>query len=132
MQQIVEDFARIRRLEKNKIWSHKAFCHTVRKIKHHHVMALGGNATQQVPDKRPHDWTKKVLLMVEAVAEIHLVIFFNKTAVLARQAGRVTIEQTDMKLVKNHERKTKEGLTAENIGEIVKIIRKPRAEQWAE
>ena len=37
-----------------------------------------------------------------------------------------------MKLVKNHERKTKEGLMAENIGEIVKIRRKPRAEQQAE
>ena len=95
-------------------------------------MAIGGTATRHVPDTRPRDWTRKALLLVEAAAEIHMVIFFNKTADLVRQVGRVTIEQTDMKLVKNHERKTKEGLTAENVGEIVKIIRMPRAEQRAE
>ena len=77
-------------------------------------------------------WTKMVLLIIKATAEIHLVIFFNKIANLAWEAGRVTIKQMDMKLGQNHKRKTKEGLTAENVVEILKIIRKPRAEQRAE
>ena len=70
--------------------------------------------------------------IMEAAAELHLILLFNKTADLARQAGRVTIEQTDMRLVRNHQRKNIEGLTPENLNEIVKIIRKPRAETRAE
>ena len=70
--------------------------------------------------------------MVEAAAERHLVLLFNKTADLAWQASRVTIEQTDMRLVRNHQRKNKQGLMDENVREIFKIIKKPRAEQRAE
>ena len=100
----------------------------VQEIKHYHIVAVEGNATRCVPDKRPRYCTKKAPLLVEAAAEIDMVIFFNKIANLARQAGRVTIEQTDMKLVKIYEWKTKDGFAAETVSEIVKIIRKPRVE----
>ena len=67
--------------------------------------------------------------MVEVAAEMHLVLLYNKTADLAREAGRVMIEQTDMRLVRNHQRTNKEGITDEKVREIFKIIKKPRAEK---
>ena len=39
----------------------KAFPRTVRKIEHHEVV-ISGMFTDEIPDKRPREWTKQALM----------------------------------------------------------------------
>lgn len=53
---------------------------------------------------------------------------FNVAASMCKQAGRVQLEASDIRLAFNTKDKFLHGLTADNIDETFEIIRKPRAE----
>ncbi|KAF8247579.1 hypothetical protein K440DRAFT_643650 [Wilcoxina mikolae CBS 423.85] len=47
-----------------------------------------------------------------------------------KRIKRVTLEPSDVRLVQNVIDKDKNGLTEDNVDEILSIVRKPRAERW--
>ena len=53
-------------------WSTTAFVHTFHEIKRHDVLSSGIFA-YQFPDKRPREWTKQNLIMVEEATAGYMV-----------------------------------------------------------
>jgi hypothetical protein len=64
--------------------------------------------------------------LLEAATNVLLV--FNMSATMARQGGRVQLEQSDMHLALNMAKMAKEGFSPAAIEETKYLIKKPRAE----
>jgi len=53
-------------------WSTKAFVRTVREIEHHDVVS-SGIFPDELPDKRPREWTKQALITLEDATDAYMV-----------------------------------------------------------
>jgi hypothetical protein len=125
-------------------WSTQAFNRTVREIEHHEVVNSGMLAPA-FEDKSTRSWTRSALMELELAAESYMnlvglytavlnsfvadyMYVFNVAATMCKHAGRVQLEQSDLRLTMNIMDKSVNGLSSANVDETLDIIRKPRAE----